>query len=183
MRTVDKEPKPLLLARCHIGIGTVESWRRRHARKTAPASCVEEAFASAMSPEVDSIDLDRAPSALGSFDEQEVRIVELRYFAGLSISETAEALGVSPTAIKRVVRRSRLALRTAPLKTPQEHSTRADLLCSARRRFSPQSTLLHRSRWSPPARPGTDALRTESCGSSNRNDSHRTSTSARYRKL
>ena len=35
------------------------------------------------------------------FDATQCRVVELRYFAGLGIEETAEALGVSPATVKR----------------------------------------------------------------------------------
>lgn len=34
-------------------------------------------------------------------DEQQTRVVELKYFSGLSIEETAEALGISPATVKR----------------------------------------------------------------------------------
>jgi RNA polymerase sigma factor (TIGR02999 family) len=45
--------------------------------------------------------LDEALSELAEIDEQKARIVELRYFVGLSAEETAEILGVSPITIKR----------------------------------------------------------------------------------
>lgn len=45
--------------------------------------------------------LDDALSALARIDERESRIVELRFFGGLSIEETAEALGISPGTVMR----------------------------------------------------------------------------------
>jgi RNA polymerase sigma factor (TIGR02999 family) len=45
--------------------------------------------------------LDRALTELEQFDEQQCRIVELRYFAGLTIEETAAALRISPSTVKR----------------------------------------------------------------------------------
>lgn len=45
--------------------------------------------------------LDDALQALAMFDEQKARIVELRYFGGLSIEETADVMGVTPTTINR----------------------------------------------------------------------------------
>jgi RNA polymerase sigma factor (TIGR02999 family) len=45
--------------------------------------------------------LDDALKALAAFDEQKARVVELRYFGGLSIEETADVLGVATTTIKR----------------------------------------------------------------------------------
>jgi RNA polymerase sigma factor (TIGR02999 family) len=50
---------------------------------------------------VDVLDLDAALHALDALDKEQVRIVELRYFAGLSIDETADALGASPSTVKR----------------------------------------------------------------------------------
>jgi RNA polymerase sigma factor (TIGR02999 family) len=47
------------------------------------------------------IALDDALRAFAEFDEQKARMVELRYFGGLSIEETADVLGVTPTTIKR----------------------------------------------------------------------------------
>lgn len=47
------------------------------------------------------IELDNALNELAEFDEQQCRIVELRYFAGLTIEETAEVLKISPATVKR----------------------------------------------------------------------------------
>jgi RNA polymerase sigma factor (TIGR02999 family) len=49
---------------------------------------------------IDLIALDEALTRLAGFDERQARIVELRYFSGLSIEETAEALGISPATVK-----------------------------------------------------------------------------------
>lgn len=51
--------------------------------------------------DVELIDLDDALRALGALDPTLVRVVELRHFAGLTIEEAAEALGVSPATVKR----------------------------------------------------------------------------------
>ena len=50
---------------------------------------------------VDLMALDEALERLSKMDEVGARIVELRFFAGLSIEETAEALGSSPATVKR----------------------------------------------------------------------------------
>lgn len=47
------------------------------------------------------IDLDRALQELAGFDEQQAKIIELRYFGGLTIEETAEVLQISPATVKR----------------------------------------------------------------------------------
>jgi len=44
--------------------------------------------------------LDEALASLAKIDARKARVVELRYFAGLSIEETAESIGVSPATVK-----------------------------------------------------------------------------------
>ena len=60
---------------------------------------------------VDLVALDEALDRLAEVDPQQSRIVELRYFGGLSVEETAEALGVSPTTVKREWRVARAWLK------------------------------------------------------------------------
>ena len=50
---------------------------------------------------IDLIALDRALTALAAIDAAQARIVELRFFGGLSIEETAAAMGTSPATVKR----------------------------------------------------------------------------------
>jgi len=50
---------------------------------------------------VDLIVLDQALTKLGERDKQQARVVELRYFSGLSLEETAEVLGVSRATVAR----------------------------------------------------------------------------------
>jgi RNA polymerase sigma factor (TIGR02999 family) len=52
-------------------------------------------------PGIDILALDEALTRLGTFDAELAHIVELRYFAGLTVEETAEAVGSSPATIKR----------------------------------------------------------------------------------
>ncbi len=52
-------------------------------------------------PSVDMIALDDALSELAKLDQQQSRIVELRFFGGLSIDETSRVLNLSPTTVKR----------------------------------------------------------------------------------
>jgi RNA polymerase sigma factor (TIGR02999 family) len=49
----------------------------------------------------DVLALDDALRSLASFDPDKARLVELRYFAGLTIEETADMLGTSPATVKR----------------------------------------------------------------------------------
>jgi len=49
---------------------------------------------------IDLVALDEALTRLAEFDERQARIVELRYFSGLSVEETAEVLRLSPATVK-----------------------------------------------------------------------------------
>ena len=81
----------------------VDQARRRGARKrsvplfvtTPPGSLNRE------SSELDLVRLDMALAKLAALDERQARIVELRFFAGLSIEEAADTLGASTATIKR----------------------------------------------------------------------------------
>ena len=57
--------------------------------------------AAAPDQSVDMIALDAALDRLAALDPGQARIVELRYFGGLSIEETAEAMKISPATVKR----------------------------------------------------------------------------------
>ena len=50
---------------------------------------------------LDLLALDQALKRLASFVPDQTGIVEMKFFAGLSIEETAEAMGVSPATVKR----------------------------------------------------------------------------------
>ncbi|MGH9970343.1 MAG: sigma-70 family RNA polymerase sigma factor [Pyrinomonadaceae bacterium] len=55
----------------------------------------------AKSQDLDVVALDEALDRLAEIDEQQSKIVELRFFSGLSVEETAEALGISAATVKR----------------------------------------------------------------------------------
>src|SRR5690606_4497969 len=52
-------------------------------------------------PVDDLIALSRALEELDKIDERQARVVECRFFGGLDIEETAEALGISPATVSR----------------------------------------------------------------------------------
>jgi RNA polymerase sigma factor (TIGR02999 family) len=51
--------------------------------------------------DVNLVNLDEALELLNSLDPRQARIIELRYFTGLSIEETGEVIGISPATVKR----------------------------------------------------------------------------------
>jgi RNA polymerase sigma factor (TIGR02999 family) len=84
----------------------VDYARTKHRVKRGGAASdlpLEEAFyvAAEQDDEVDLLALDKALSELEEIDSQQARIVELRFFSGLSIAETAEVLKISPATVKR----------------------------------------------------------------------------------
>ena len=82
----------------------VEHARRRAAlRRGAGVGnlVLEEAIGIAPYKNVDVLLLDDALQSLAQLDERQSRIVELRFFSGLSIEETAEALGISAATVSR----------------------------------------------------------------------------------
>jgi RNA polymerase sigma-70 factor, ECF subfamily len=62
---------------------------------------LEEAYNLSASSQPEILALDEALTALSAKDPRKGRIVELRYFGGLDIDETAEMLGVSSTTVRR----------------------------------------------------------------------------------
>ena len=62
---------------------------------------LDEALAAAEEKDLDLVALDDALKSLGEADPQQSRIVELRYFGGLTIEQTAEVIGISPATVKR----------------------------------------------------------------------------------
>jgi RNA polymerase sigma factor (TIGR02999 family) len=66
-----------------------------------PPLALIDTDAVASPPDVDILELNAALEELEKLDPMQGRIVELRYFSGLSIPETAEATGVSESTVKR----------------------------------------------------------------------------------
>jgi RNA polymerase sigma-70 factor (ECF subfamily) len=82
----------------------VEHARARRAAKRGGDQArltLDEAVIAAADPAVDIDALDQALERLAERDPEQARLVELRYFGGLTIEETAAVLGISPATVKR----------------------------------------------------------------------------------
>ena len=82
----------------------VEHARRRDTDKRGGSHVriqLDENLAVADAGDVDLLAIDEALDRLAAIDPQQERVVELRFFSGLSVDETAAALGVSPKTVKR----------------------------------------------------------------------------------
>jgi RNA polymerase sigma factor (TIGR02999 family) len=82
----------------------VEFARQRHRLKRggdAVAVTVDDAGEIAQRKDADVVALSDALSALATFDERMSQVVELRFFGGLSVQETADVLNVSPETVMR----------------------------------------------------------------------------------
>ena len=67
----------------------------------SPHVALNEALVVSREPPVDLTALDDGMKALAAFDPRKSQVVELRFFGGLSVEETAEVLKVSPETVKR----------------------------------------------------------------------------------
>ena len=79
-----------------------------HARKRGAAkrdllaqAPLDEALAVPVRQDLDLVALDEALESLGRTDPDKLRVVELRFFGGLSVEETAEVMGTSTATVKR----------------------------------------------------------------------------------
>jgi RNA polymerase sigma factor (TIGR02999 family) len=76
--------------------------RRSHKRgEGAEKVSLDDALLVAEEPSSDLVALDEALTALAAFDPRKSRVVELRFFGGLSVEETADALQVSTDTVTR----------------------------------------------------------------------------------
>jgi RNA polymerase sigma factor (TIGR02999 family) len=121
MRLVN-EPPPPWNGRAHFFAVASQVMRRilvDHARRHAAEKrgsgasgvSLDEAIVPARSESVDLMALDEALTKLAAFDERKCRIVEMRYFGGCTVEETAEALGVAGITVMREARLAEAWLR------------------------------------------------------------------------
>ena len=76
---------------------------RRAQKRGGPATRVtfDEALVVTSEPREDFVALDDALDALAKFDERKSRVIELRFFGGLTVEETASVVKVSPETVMR----------------------------------------------------------------------------------
>ena len=82
----------------------VDHARSHHAAKRGGAALkitLSDAIAGTKAKNLDVVALDRALNNLAQLSQQQSQIVELRFFSGLTIEDTSEALGISPATVKR----------------------------------------------------------------------------------
>ncbi len=82
----------------------IEAARARAAQKRggdADRVTLDEGLVAGDERSVDVLAVDAALDKLAAFDAQQARLVELRFFGGLTIEECAAALGISPATVKR----------------------------------------------------------------------------------
>jgi RNA polymerase sigma factor (TIGR02999 family) len=92
----------------------VDHARARHYQKRgghAVKVTFDEALVVAKEPGQDFVALDDALEALAAFDERKSRVIEMRFFGGLSVDETASVLNVSPDTVMRDWRLAKAWLR------------------------------------------------------------------------
>ena len=72
---------------------------------------LDDSLVPARSESADLMALDEALGKLAAFDERKCRIVEMRYFGGCTVEETAEALGIAGITVMREMRLAEAWLR------------------------------------------------------------------------
>ena len=82
----------------------IERARARGAQKRGGARhrvTLDDALVAGGERSIDLVALDEALERLAAFDPEQARLVELRFFGGLTVEETAEAMNISPATVKR----------------------------------------------------------------------------------
>jgi RNA polymerase sigma factor (TIGR02999 family) len=82
----------------------IERARARGAQKRGGARhrvTLDDALVAGGERSIDLVALDEALERLAALDPEQARLVELRFFGGLTVEETAEAMKISPATVKR----------------------------------------------------------------------------------
>jgi len=105
-RGIHCESRVHFLALCSQAIRHIlvdHARNRKYAKRGGDVALVplDEQVVATKARQVGVLALDEALASLVKFDPRKARVVELRYFGGLSVDETAEVLGISPETAKR----------------------------------------------------------------------------------
>ena len=95
----------------HVLVDAARSRRSLKRGADAAPAALDDDLLIATNPVADIIALDDALRALSAVDERKNKVVELRFFGGLTVEETAEVLSVSPETVKRDWKLARAWLR------------------------------------------------------------------------
>ncbi len=130
VRLASERPRPFANRQHFVAIAAlsmrqilVQRARARKAAKRGGAPdrvTLDESLASTEPPGVDVLALDEALTRLAALDADQARIVELRYFGGLTVEETAEVVGISPATVKRQWAMARAWLKRAVDTAPDD---------------------------------------------------------------
>jgi RNA polymerase sigma factor (TIGR02999 family) len=94
-----------LIRRILVDYARLRSWAKRGGNLQRVTLAEAAELATGRSPDL--VAVDDALSALEALDPRKAAVVELRFFAGLSLEETAVQLGVSPETVSREWRRAK----------------------------------------------------------------------------
>ena len=97
-----------LMRRVLVDYARARGYRKRGG--DAQRVTLTDALVVSPEPDLDLVALDRALNALAAVDERKSRVIDLRFFGGLSVEETADVLHVSPDSVKRDWRLAKLWL-------------------------------------------------------------------------
>jgi RNA polymerase sigma factor (TIGR02999 family) len=104
----------LSLAASAMRMVVVDYWRRKHSQKRDPQAPPSIAFEDVPAPDtlpsVDILALDEALTRLSELDSRQARIVEMRFFGGLTLDEIAAMFGLSERTVKRDWQKARAFL-------------------------------------------------------------------------
>lgn len=129
LRLVDQAPLQIESRAHFFGIAArlmrqilVDHARGRRASKRGAGCRITLDESADLSPkkDLDLVALDDALNELSRLDVQQARIVELRFFAGLSIEDTSQVLNISPATVKRNWANARLWLHRELSRGPQQ---------------------------------------------------------------
>lgn len=109
-----------LMRRILVDAARAKRYKKRDAG--GPRVSLDEALAVAGPASQDFVALDDALSALDALDPRKCQVVEMRFFGGMSVEETAAALHLSVGTIKRDWRLSRAWLARELAESPRDHA-------------------------------------------------------------